>query len=827
MEIDEAVRAILEGDARAADSVCGAINQFETDPCLLDPWLKQVVCALERKLWQDTRCKFVGRVFYTLCKVRGARKVARHLSMGADVLLRVLQGRFSEWEGEYMSVVWVAELVRIPFALDSIRVGLSTEIYQLARSSLNRGGPVGEAGALLLGSFLLRADQSHFLKAYTESFKICASELVGLNAVLKGQNLDIAGNLLDYVPSEARETIWWAKCVGKVARWTESSTIMTRAARVLSGRLDAREPEVRLVVARQLSKLAQRLTSESTGALVEVLLNGFEGLPWTVVHGTLLVLGFLAMGGRLLGADAERVLPIVQQTLFYHRREVTRTYGADVRDASCFVVWGMSRWVKGLFGWTETVRVAWLVSFVDENKNVRRAARAAVQEAVGRGALEGERKLAMLSAETLTEALRVDSDLVPLALEWAWGNTERECAWEPIATLGAFDPKGSLHRLQGMSKGFMQTYLAGQLMGVEGVAHMDVAVDLGSYNAARASVHYVTGRLRAGLDADVRLAFDAKDRWELGGEFVELVKALGPPNDANLDLCRARLHNQTLVEGLVGTRIGIALEADILRVMSTSRGTQGCELKRRLVAACPTEAVVAVGLEDYTRSEEGDVGARVRRAAVMATQGLELSDRVRKSLARLAAESNMGIGILALGVLEERVTVSHCSIRGAPDTKETPTDLKRCSAREKHPNRGSTEPVDISGNTTARGRTEFESKDIVDDSAHWQGLDLAALVPASTTPMILNIHLSPPPLTPLAAHYRRGLRIWKKMSKPLSEAFLAGLEKSFRTRETRGGVVVALLQPEMAAALCTARNEGALPPALSGALRALGVCTTH
>jgi hypothetical protein len=104
-------------------------------------------------------------------------------------------------------------------------------------------------------------------------------------------------------------------------------------------------------------------------------------------HGCCLALAELSRRGLLLPKRLASFIPILEKALIYDINLGTHSIGAHVRDAACYVVWSFSRayapeiMKPHVFSLSTKLIV---VSLFDREVNIRRAASATFQEAVGR-----------------------------------------------------------------------------------------------------------------------------------------------------------------------------------------------------------------------------------------------------------------------------------------------------------------------------------------------------------------------------------------------------------------------------------------------------------
>jgi tubulin-specific chaperone D len=157
---------------------------------------------------------------------------------------------------------------------------------------------------------------------------------------------------------------------------------------LLSGLRDT-DTVVRWSAAKGVGRITNRLPLELADDVVESLFELFSvGQGDSAWHGGCLALAELARRGLLLPNRLAAVVPLISRALvFDERRGEGHSVGAHVRDAACYVCWAFAR-AYAPEVMRDHVRVLAsslvVVSCLDREVNVRRAAAAAFQESVGR-----------------------------------------------------------------------------------------------------------------------------------------------------------------------------------------------------------------------------------------------------------------------------------------------------------------------------------------------------------------------------------------------------------------------------------------------------------
>ncbi|KAJ3175212.1 hypothetical protein HK101_010715 [Irineochytrium annulatum] len=155
---------------------------------------------------------------------------------------------------------------------------------------------------------------------------------------------------------------------------------------------------VRWSAAKGIGRLSSRLPQDFATEIVSSVISLFgEGQPGTGIdltfvsdhtwHGTCLAIAELARRGLLMPEKLAEVMPWITYALQFDVKRGSFSVGANVRDAACYVCWSISRAYDAslLAPFTSHIsRSLAVVSALDREVNVRRAASAAFQEGVGR-----------------------------------------------------------------------------------------------------------------------------------------------------------------------------------------------------------------------------------------------------------------------------------------------------------------------------------------------------------------------------------------------------------------------------------------------------------
>ncbi|KAJ3045625.1 hypothetical protein HK097_001161 [Rhizophlyctis rosea] len=161
-----------------------------------------------------------------------------------------------------------------------------------------------------------------------------------------------------------------------IVRWSSAKGI---------GRISSRLPRdfAQEVIASVLSLLEED-TFDNAEVETGIDYSQVSDSTW---HGSCLALAELARRGLLLPDRLDEVVPWVVRALKFDQRRTTHSVGVHVRDAACYVCWSFARAYSPevMKPFVEVLaRSLVVISCLDREVNVRRAASAAFQENVGR-----------------------------------------------------------------------------------------------------------------------------------------------------------------------------------------------------------------------------------------------------------------------------------------------------------------------------------------------------------------------------------------------------------------------------------------------------------
>ena len=169
------------------------------------------------------------------------------------------------------------------------------------------------------------------------------------------------------------------------------------------------ETKIRWSAAKGIARIASRLPRGLADDIVKNILSIFtdpgshhNDNAW---HGSCLALAELGRLGILLPKRLPESLSALELALRYEVRHGSRSVGANVRDAACYVAWAFARayppCVLGLY-LPALIEKILMTAVFDREVHVRRAAGAALQENIGRQGIQAFGSIGIKLTQTLS-----------------------------------------------------------------------------------------------------------------------------------------------------------------------------------------------------------------------------------------------------------------------------------------------------------------------------------------------------------------------------------------------------------------------------------------
>ncbi|ODV87962.1 hypothetical protein CANARDRAFT_20688 [[Candida] arabinofermentans NRRL YB-2248] len=431
----------IDPDQTKVNELISTIEQFQPSPQLIDSKLRCLVDSLisayievgltlsssatPSESTQHSLASVIGKVFYTLTKVRGVKTVSNCLTSDIYLVTKVLDkliildnlANFDQWQERYLLIVWLSVLILVPFPMASLSESLPSVVYELCFNSLKSNGKENDACSLLLSRMLSRNDCVEYLDQFIiENFQSVGWQdqsvvsQVGLlkviNYLLKLSTTQVIKRYYSRVmilicneiggdnggvgtggSTSTAVLRYYVKLLGKLGSmfcksggWDD----VERALDLLIGLLGYGDSIIRYSVAKQISKISLQLPErQMVSDVISAVLNELdvpsldtksnanelnlqldidgETINIERFHGVLLTLGEFSRLRLLSSESACLAISLLHRTLFVEQHKLTHAVGSSVRDASCFVSWAISKKYK-----TEDLRPEiWTTLFQD------------------------------------------------------------------------------------------------------------------------------------------------------------------------------------------------------------------------------------------------------------------------------------------------------------------------------------------------------------------------------------------------------------------------------------------------------------------------------
>ncbi|ODQ66318.1 ARM repeat-containing protein [Nadsonia fulvescens var. elongata DSM 6958] len=177
------------------------LDSFQELPQLLDEYLPTLVSQLIlcfSSSGDDVNISLrASKVFYTLCKVRGAKIVCRFFSSDITQLVNIITwlenqvpnkstSTFqSTWEQRYVVLLWLSILILAPFELESFGQDTGERVYNLSLNFLLIPGKERDAASMVLSKLVTRTDVKRKLlnRLYLDISKILSDDVEPRNQI--------------------------------------------------------------------------------------------------------------------------------------------------------------------------------------------------------------------------------------------------------------------------------------------------------------------------------------------------------------------------------------------------------------------------------------------------------------------------------------------------------------------------------------------------------------------------------------------------------------------------------------------------------------------
>lgn len=384
------------------------IEEFETLPKSLDPHLQSYVdnitatyLTLKDRHSDEDLVNGVAGLVLSLAKVRGFKFVATFFSTDVYMFTRVLaflepQEILKSTEECYFLLLWLSNLVLVPFNLDTVKESLAQVIMETSTRFMflhTSASKTQVVSASILALLLTRADCGKLLVEYTDTVKctwthhtdtVKLGYLMTFNQLLKRASSSQASKfaqdiyyditlyeLSRLIVEESDFSTTNIRYLFKVAskssrffigsaRWDTVAEIIDSFSFIMQLMKDRLDTSLRECLAKGLSRMVGYLMAPAenyASQLVRYMLKQIKAdmpnhycseltfdlqmdlLP--LYHTVLLFSGFLAMTKSLQTEFYAVYLSIVHQTAYVSYRSSGLHQSSQLRDASCFCMWAL------------------------------------------------------------------------------------------------------------------------------------------------------------------------------------------------------------------------------------------------------------------------------------------------------------------------------------------------------------------------------------------------------------------------------------------------------------------------------------------------------
>jgi hypothetical protein len=354
-----------------------------------------------------------------------------------DVFAKLKSCPLEMWESRYVLFLWCSVHVMNPFPLNDIldiRVAL-----KIAIQALEEPGKTRDGSCIFLSRLLTRPD----MKEYCASFLVDSLETVSkssevyqkMGLLTTMDEIFKLGNSVELAPfASSVLRVCFEKTEGnsmltklhlKICRrialvllkprsqgWIYRKQQRNLFSRQIETKMETNDQDfavpdgiepivhhllsglkhtntiVRWSAAKGLARIAVRLPLKFAQEMVTSVIKLFSPLESDGIwHGACLSIAEFARFGIVRSEDLETIIPQIIKALEYDVVIGTSSVGANVRDAACYVFWTFARCFDPNELKPHVVKMATtlsILSCLDREVNVRRAASAAFQECVGR-----------------------------------------------------------------------------------------------------------------------------------------------------------------------------------------------------------------------------------------------------------------------------------------------------------------------------------------------------------------------------------------------------------------------------------------------------------
>lgn len=395
------------------------VNEFELQPKLLEKQLGDYIRELSALFLEDTlNGELIGNVIYAFAKVCSFKTVALFFSSDVYLLDHLIDRcRDSSEAIKFVSLLWLCNLVLVPFPIETIGADLRERLKETAQVSLTRFANVSrtQVAALILYSRLLsRPDCQDMLNSFLESMvnswsEASPSQKLGsflvVNKLLKRVELSqvqitgvyscIMGDILESHISNM-SLIFSIKILSKLTVNHIKRGLFIDVAEVINNLINdillsdiTFETNLRYTMAKAISTIVEQLSYTAVNyqnQLIQFILGlvNTEETNVPKLHTILLTLGYISLSKNLPMQFQSECIQLASRYLFFKVFKGTITIGSQVRDSACFLIWSVVRNLKRSLPILANVFVNLLQMLAFDELLLKRCSVAVMQEMLGR-----------------------------------------------------------------------------------------------------------------------------------------------------------------------------------------------------------------------------------------------------------------------------------------------------------------------------------------------------------------------------------------------------------------------------------------------------------
>ncbi|KAI5970384.1 hypothetical protein CANMA_000547 [Candida margitis] len=395
------------------------INEFELQPKLLEKQLASYVNELSSLFIEDVSIgEFIGNVVYALAKVCTFKTTALFFSSDVYLLDSLIDRcRDSSEAVKFVCLLWLCNLVLVPFPIKTVGAGLRERLAETAKISLRRFVNLSKTqvvASILYSRLLSRPDCQDMLHLFLEQMvnswsSADASQKLGtfltVNKLLKRVELSpleitglyscIMGDILESKNSNM-SLVYSIKILSKLAVNYIKRAQFQGVAEVINNLINdillsdiTFETNLRYAIAKAMSTIVEQLSFTAVNYQNQLIrfipdLIDREETNVPKLHTILLSLGYISLSKNLPAMYEMDCIALASRCLFFKVPKGTVLIGSQIRDSACFLIWSVVRNMKHSSSNLVNTFVDLLKVLVFDELLLKKCSVAVMQEILGR-----------------------------------------------------------------------------------------------------------------------------------------------------------------------------------------------------------------------------------------------------------------------------------------------------------------------------------------------------------------------------------------------------------------------------------------------------------